>query len=408
MLPSACTNDTAVTTSTSTASVVSDTVARADDGTLVLGAILPRGGVAPELGVSLRAAVDLAVGEINAAGGVLGQQVKLIVRDEGDNAASALLAEQELVQLGVDAIIGPTSSIDTLGTLSTAVEQRVLTCSPTASALALDDFPDNGLFIRTVPSDSLQARALARVVEESGSSSAAVVYLDDAYGRPLAEATEAAMRANGTVVATSVGFQSGADSIEAAVNDVADVAPPVVVVIADKSTGPAIISALDDALGSTAPTYVVNDAIRRPDASSVPFGRGLVERVVGVSPLAYSLSKDFLAALDELDPDATGLFAANAYDCVNLIALAAEAADSTNAFDIASNVPAVSDGGLSCRNFAQCSTVLAQGRNPDYDGPDGVVAIDANGNPSASIFERFTFDANGRDLTTGLLNVGPV
>ena len=48
----------------------------------------PRGGVAPELGASLRAAVDLAVSEINAAGGVLGQPVKLIVRDEGDSAGS--------------------------------------------------------------------------------------------------------------------------------------------------------------------------------------------------------------------------------------------------------------------------------------------------------------------------------
>lgn len=370
--------------------------------------MLPRGGVAPELGESLRAAVQLAVAEINDAGGVMGTPVDLILRDEGDSAASALLAVQELVQLGVDAIIGPTSSIDLLGTLGTAVNSGVLTCSPTASALSLDDFPDNGLLLRTVPSDSLQARALARVVEESGSSSAVVVYLDDAYGRPFAEATEAAMRANGTSITASVGFQSDADSIDAAVTAVRATDPEVVVVIADKSTGPAIISTIDDAPGQTSPTYVLNDAVRRPDASSVPFGRGLVERITGVSPLAYPVSSTFLTDLRRAEPDATGLFAANAYDCANLIALAAQASTSTNPFAIASNVPGVSDGGLSCRDFAQCSTVLAQGRNPDYDGPDGVVAIDANGNPSAATFERFTFDANGRDVTTGLLTVGPV
>ena len=374
----------------------------------MLGAVLPRGGVAPELGASLRAAVDLAVSEINAAGGVLGQPVKLIVRDEGDSAASALVAVQELDQLGVDAIIGPASSVNLLTTLGASVSDGVLTCSPTASALSLDDFPDNGLLLRTVPSDSLQATAIARVVEQSGSASATLVYLDDAYGRPFAEATAAAMRANGTTVAASIGFKAGADSIEAAVSAVVTTSPQVVVVIADKSTGPAIISAIDDASGSTTPTYVVNDAIRRPDASAAPFGRGLIDRISGVSPLAYPVSNDFLSSLRTTDRDATGLFAANAYDCVNLIALAARASESTNSFAISANVPAISDGGFSCRDFAQCSAVLDQGRNPDYDGPDGAVAIDANGVPSAAIFERFTFDANGRDVTTGLLTVGPV
>ena len=47
----------------------------------------------------------------------------------------------------------------------------------------------------------MQATAIARVVEQSGSASATLVYLDDAYGRPFAEATAAAMRANGTTVA---------------------------------------------------------------------------------------------------------------------------------------------------------------------------------------------------------------
>ena len=96
-------------------------------------------------------------------------------------------------------------------------------------------------------------------------------------------------------------FRSGADSIEAAVSAVVETSPQVVVVIADKSTGPAIISAIDDASGATTPTYVVNDAIRRPDASAAPFGRGLIDRISGVSPLAYPVSNDFLSSLRTTD-----------------------------------------------------------------------------------------------------------
>ena len=61
----------------------------------------------------------------------------------------------------VDAVVGPTSSLVALGALGDLMAADVLTCSPTASAQALDDYPDRDLFFRTVPSDSLQAAAIA-------------------------------------------------------------------------------------------------------------------------------------------------------------------------------------------------------------------------------------------------------
>jgi len=391
-----------VTTTTAAPS----TVPTSDDGTLVLGAVLPRGGVAPELGESIRAAVELAVREINDAGGVLGESVQLVVQEEGETAADALVSVQTLVQQGVDAIIGPTSSTTLLGTLDVAVENEVLTCSPTASALALDDYPDNGLLLRTVPSDSLQATALARMVEESGSRNAFVAYLDDGYGRPFAAAVESALRANGTGVLGDAGFVADGDSIEAAVATVVAAEAEVVVVIADATTGPALIAAVDDATDGTSPQYVVNDAVRRPDAAAVPLARELLGRITGVSPLAYPRSDEFLAALRGTAAEATGLFATNAYDCVNLIALAAQAAESDNPFTIAASVPTVSEGGQTCEAFAESADVLREGRNVDYDGPDGVISLGVDGAAVSATFERFAFDLNGRDVTSGYMVVG--
>jgi hypothetical protein len=42
---------------------------------------------------------------------------------------------------------GPPRRSNTLGTLTATVDAGVLTCSPTATALALDDFPDDGLLL---------------------------------------------------------------------------------------------------------------------------------------------------------------------------------------------------------------------------------------------------------------------
>jgi branched-chain amino acid transport system substrate-binding protein len=368
--------------------------------------VLPRGGTAPDIGGSMRAAVELAVQEINATGGVRGRPVTVISRDEGDDPTSTLLVVQDLLQLGVDAIVGPTSSLNVLGTLGTTVDAGVLTCSPTASAMSLDDFPDQGLFVRTVPSDSLQAEALAGLVDDSGSSAAVVVYLDDAYGRPLATSVQEALTQRGTEVTGFFGFSTTTASIENTVSRVTALRPEMIVVIADSVSGPTVITAIDGAASPKRPSYVVNDAVRRPDSSITPFDRALSRRVMGVSPLAFTRSTEFSDALRTIDPDTTGVYAENAYDCVNLIALGAQASGSSRSSSIGAALPAISNGGSSCASFSECSSVLANDRNPDYDGPGGVLTIGDDGDVETATFERFGFDETGRDVGLGVVTIG--
>ncbi len=386
--------DTAAATSTTT---------HPDDGALVIGAILPRSGSAADLGSSMSEALAAGIAEINGAGGINGGLIRLITEDEGTNPATAQLAVQSLASR-VDAIIGPTSSLNTLGSLSGAVDAGVLTCSPTATALALDDFPDDGLFFRTIPSDSLQAAAIAKLVEASGSSTAVVVYLDDGYGRPFGAATEEAITALGTEVAT-VGFTPNQESISSAVSKVLADEPEVVAVVADGVTGPAIINAID-AAATTRISFVVNDAMRRPTPSAQPFSPGLALRVSGVSPVAYANSPTFTQALLSINPNATGLYAHNAYDCLTIIALAAHAAGSDQPIEIAGAINSVTGSGSSCAMFSDCNELLSDGRNIDYNGPSGNLTIDVNGNVVAANFEKFRFDSSGRDVADGIVAIG--
>ena len=314
---------------------------------------------------------------------------------------------QELVHGRADAIIGPTSSLNLLATLSATVEQHVLTCSPTASALSLDDYPAQGLLVRTVPSDSLQAQALARTVDQFGSNTAAIVYLDDAYGRPFADVVARALRDRGTTVTGQYPFEAGETPTPATVGAITSADPDVVVVIVDSVTGPAIITAIDAAAPADGPTFVVNDALRRPGAATTPYTKALAAKILGVSPLAYAEDASFAAALHAVDPSANGLYAVNAYDCLNLVALAAETTHSDDARMIASAIAAVSNGGSSCATFVDCRLIASNGRNPNYDGPNGALAIDDTGATSSATFEKFRFDAaTGRDVRSLLVTVG--
>ena len=129
---------------TTTQAVVTTTSSpvRSNDGVLVLGVLLPTTGPGATLsGEGMVDAVEQATEQINHAGGVIGSEVKLIKADEGATAASAAIGFDSLITRGVDAIIGPASSIVALSDLDVPVSAGVLTRSPTASAWRLTTTP---------------------------------------------------------------------------------------------------------------------------------------------------------------------------------------------------------------------------------------------------------------------------
>src|SRR5690606_4198182 len=81
------------------------------DGTLTIGTVLPETGSLASLGPPQFAGAELAVQEINEAGGVLGNEVALMQGDSGDTTTDIAnqTVDQHLAN-GADAIIGAASS----------------------------------------------------------------------------------------------------------------------------------------------------------------------------------------------------------------------------------------------------------------------------------------------------------
>jgi branched-chain amino acid transport system substrate-binding protein len=96
-----------------------------------------------DLGVSGRNGATLAVEELNAAGGVDGRRLELLVKDDEQDPVAARRAVQALVDQGVVAIVGHMTSAMTEATLAQANQAGVLMVSPTTSAAryqGLDDW----------------------------------------------------------------------------------------------------------------------------------------------------------------------------------------------------------------------------------------------------------------------------
>ena len=378
-------------TTTTLAGAVTTTTApeRVSDGRLKIGIFLPRTGPGADLGEPMIAAVEDAIATINASGGVLGEPVDSAILDEGAGTGpSALLAEN------VDAIVGPASSNVALSQLSSIVQpgNGVVTCSPTATALLLDDYPDNGYFFRTAPSDSLQMVALARLAREEGVTSVAVGYLDDPYGRGLVDAFSDEARSRGITIVAEEGFSSDQDDLSETAAAMLEQQPGVVVVLGDADDGARLLAALDaDPASSSVRRFIVNDAIRTARSTIQALSPLFRTRLTGVAPLAVSPRTN----------GPPGFFTSHAIDCVNLIALAAMTAQSDDPDDIQVRMAPVGSGGAECRSFESCGAFIADLLDIDYDGASGDVELsNSAGDPVSGWFEEFEFSEDGLETNS--------
>lgn len=391
----ACTggDDDAVIPTTSLAATTTTVAERDEDGRLVIGVYLPQTGPGATLGQPMIDAVRAAVVHANSEGGVLGNAIDLLVLDEGATAGPAtLLAE------GVDAIIGPASSLDALSELSTIIQPDtgVVTCSPAATALALDGYPDpDGYFFRTAPSDSLQMVAIARRAERTGVPSVAVGYLDDPYGRGLADALvdEIERRPRQDVVA-EVAFGADQEDLSTIAAELLADEPGLVIVLGDADDGGRLLTALDAAMSDDVATVIVNDAIRTAP-SIQQLSPGFRARLTGVAPLSTT------------DPGAgEGHFTAHAVDCVNLIALAAAEAETDSPDAIRLWMAPVSGGGRQCTTFEDCALLIEQGLQIDYNGRSGSIELSSTtGDPTRASFVQFGFDPDGSEIDARVFEV---
>jgi branched-chain amino acid transport system substrate-binding protein len=374
---------------------------RVDDGILRIGVLLPASGEGASIGASELAGVHAAVDAANAAGGVNGKNVELIVRNEGADALSANVALEQLVVARVDVMIGPAASNNAIALAPTIVQDDVAACSPSASALALDEFPDNGLLFRTIPSDSLQADAMAEVIEQTGETSASIAYVDDGYGRPFEKALEAALRRRGIKIDDAVGYAVDDSTFDTDAERVVKSATGAVALIGDPDAGSRVLAALAAAMEAAPRDIVVNDALRQPFSIGLlaAISENVRDNIVGVSAYVRSDDADLLAAVTAQDPTASGLFATQAYDCANLFMVAAQQTGSTNADTLKAVIPENSSAGSACRTFVACKELLAQGRRINYVGPSGRLELGSTGDPSAAVYDEFRFDESGRDVS---------
>ena len=188
--------------------------AQPTDAPLVLGGLLPKTGDLAIAYPPLAAGTALAIKDINAAGGVLGEEVVWVDGDDGTNPAIAKATVARHVDAGVHVIIGAGGSGISAAVLEDVVKAGRILFSPSNTAASLTDADDQGLYFRTAPPDGLQGRALADVILRDGPRKIAIVARKDSYGEGLQNIVRAELeRAGfGGDKVKLLGYQPGEDA----------------------------------------------------------------------------------------------------------------------------------------------------------------------------------------------------
>jgi len=380
-------------------------IAPSGDGVLHIGTLFPTTGASAFLGPAQVAGVEVAVKEINQAGGVLGKPVEVLHRDSGDSSSTtAETSFADLLAKKTDVIIGPSSSVLALRLVPKLIESKVAMIATAATAPAISTVKDAGYLFRTVPPDALEGTALAQYLAKTKGVKAALIYFDDDQGNAIHSTfAKGLTKAGGTVVASE---KFDAKSTIATVLAAVTKAKPDVVVVASPFTAmeqnKALITGLNAAGLGAAKLWLTGGAMA--DYSQAMPG-GSLTNVNGILEGATA-SDAFKARIKAADPNVTEYrYAAEAYDATILAALAASSAKDDSGQAIARTLQSVSENGIKCLSYGECLDVLKTQTDIDYDGVTGLIAFDAHGDPTSAHYGIYKYDGESRFQLAGAANV---
>jgi ABC-type branched-subunit amino acid transport system substrate-binding protein len=369
--------------STASASPTETEAAKAGDGTLTIGSLLPQTGDLAFLGPPEFAGVDLAIEDINAAGGVLGQDVVGVKADSGDGTPDIAGAEvDKLLNANADTIIGAAASGVSVSVIDKITGAGVVHFSPANTAAGFDTYEDNGLYFRTAPSDILQGEILANLVVEDGHENVAIMGRQDFYGEGLAERTREVLEEKGATVGEFVLYAADAQNYTAEVNKVAAAQPDALVLVAFNETTKIIPQLIAKGIGpEDIQIYFVDGNLA--DYSDQNFN---LAGVKATAPGAAEPDQEFIARLKE-DPTVKDLtYGAESYDAVVISALAAIAAGDDSGEAIGSEIVNVTREGTQCATFEECAALLEDGEDIDYQGKSGPTDMTDSGSLIAGTY----------------------
>ena len=180
--------------------------------TFVIGGLGPLTGEAASYGVSVKQGAEIAIEEINAAGGVqvgdVTYELKMNFMDDEASEDTAITAYNSLMDDGINALMGSVTSGACLAIINQTSQDGILQITPSGSAIGCTEYDNT---FRLCFTDPLQGETMAKyIVEELGLKNVAIIYNNsDEYSTGMKDAFVETMESLGGNIVANEAFNKG-------------------------------------------------------------------------------------------------------------------------------------------------------------------------------------------------------
>ena len=326
--------------------------APAEAGSFYFGGVGPITGDAAIYGQAVMNGCQIAVDEINAAGGINGAQVQFKFEDDVADGETAVNAYNSLMDWGMQVLVGPVTTGSAISVSAKVYEERVFALTPSASSPDVTAGKDNMFQLCFTDPNQGSGSAAYMGANMAGAKVAAIYRHDDAYSHGLRDTfvTEAANQGIEVVYEGTFTKDTATDfsvQLTAAQSAGADT-----VFLPIYYQPASVILSQADAMGY-APTFFGVDGMDGI-LTLEGFDTSLAEGVTVQSPFSADATDDATVSFVEkyvaLAGETPNQFAADGYDCVYALYNALNEAGCTpdmSAEDICEALVATFTGGFS-------------------------------------------------------------
>ena len=355
-------------------------------GEFKVGALNPLTGVGGPYGPGMLEAIKIGVAEVNAAGGILGNQVVIFSEDTQTDPDAAVKAAKKLIEVNkVSAILGTWSSGITMAVLPLTTRAGIIEMSVSGAPAISKIGQETGIVFRTQASNTLFGVVFSKIARKEGYKKAATMAFNNPSGRGNTEEFAKNFKEAGGTITGGVVYEGNKASYRTELEKVLAGKPEVIVMGSYIKDTTIILKEwwqLNEPMHWIAPAWAVNPKLIET------LGAEVTQGIIAVDTVPNTESKTFPRFVESFKK-ATGQtpdknpYAPMVYDQVILLALGAEAAQSTDPKEIAAKVRSISaPPGVVVSSFEEGLKALKEGKEIDYDGASS--AIDFNGSGDVS------------------------
>ena len=300
-------------------------------GAFKFGGIGPLTGENATYGVAVMNGAQIAVDEINAAGGINGYQVEFSFQDDVSDSETAMNAYNNLMDWGMQILVGPVTTGPAISVSAQIYADRVFALTPSASSLDVVTGKDNMFQLCFTDPNQGMGSATYMGANMPGSKVAVIYRNDDAYSQGIRDTFVAEAANQGLEVVYEGTFTADTATDFSVQLTGAQSAGADVVFLPIYFQPASVILSQANAMGY-APTFFGVDGMDGI-LTLENFDMSLAEGVMVLTPFSADATDDltvnFVTEYNERFGETPNQFAADGYDCIYALKQAIEAAGCT-------------------------------------------------------------------------------